>query len=65
VACSAVAASMAAMRSTAVDILAFMGADADQAAQATPRGDRAIDLAAAAPTPRIRCKLPWRRTGFT
>lgn len=58
---SAVAATMAAMRSTAVDILAFMGADADQAAQAIRRGDQKIDLPPAAPAPRIPFKLPWRR----
>lgn len=58
---SAVAATMAAMRSTAVDILAFMGADADQAAQAIRRGDPNIDLRPAAPAPRIPFKLPWRR----
>jgi hypothetical protein len=58
---SAVAATMAALRSTAVDILAFMGADADQAAQAIRRGDRDIDLRPAAPAPHIPFKLPWRR----
>jgi uncharacterized membrane protein YgaE (UPF0421/DUF939 family) len=58
---SAVAATMAALRSTAVDILAFMGADADQAAQAIRRGDRDIDLRPAAHAPRIPFKLPWRR----
>jgi uncharacterized membrane protein YgaE (UPF0421/DUF939 family) len=57
---SALAATVAAMRSAAADIMVFAGVDPDQAADAIRRHDADFDVPMPAPTPRVPFRHLWR-----
>ena len=61
---SALAATVAAVRSAAADIMVFAGVDSDEAHRAIQRHDAGVDVSTPAPTPRTPFKRPrqlWKR----